>query len=118
MKMDARKKSVNKMVHINVSLQKLQIIIHLKTMEYTPVVYWLTLLHNFIQILNLCSGQVQILLAAYQRFVMVKIFDSVPGLTSFIGQPFCKNSSLSSHPHILQHSITSAKTGYLYIECQ
>ena len=44
------------------------------------VVQWLSVLHNFIQ-RNLNSGsvQVQILLAACQRFAMVRISDNGPG---------------------------------------
>ena len=44
------------------------------------VVYWLSLLHNFIQLsLNSGSAQVQILLAACRRFAMVRISDNGPG---------------------------------------
>ena len=44
------------------------------------VVQWLSLLHNFIQLsLNSGSAQVQILLAACWRFVMVRISDNGPG---------------------------------------
>ena len=42
--------------------------------------WWLSLLHNFIQLsLNLGSAQVQILLAACRRFAMVMIADKGPG---------------------------------------
>ena len=44
------------------------------------VVQWLLLLHNFIQLsLNSGSAQVQTLLAACQRFAMVRISDNGPG---------------------------------------
>ena len=44
------------------------------------VVQWLSLQHNFSQqSLNSGSVQVQILLAAYRRFAMVRISDSGPG---------------------------------------
>ena len=44
------------------------------------MVYWLSLLHKFIQqSLNSDSGQVQTLLMACQRFVMVRISENGPG---------------------------------------
>ena len=43
------------------------------------ILYWLSLLHNFILgSLNSGSGQVQILLAACRRFAMVRISDNGP----------------------------------------
>ena len=47
---------------------------------WVSVVWWLSLLHNFIQqSLNSGSAQVQILLAACRRFEMVRISDNGPG---------------------------------------
>ena len=44
-----------------------------------PVVYLLSILHNFIQqSLNLDSEQVEILLAACRRFAMMRISDNGP----------------------------------------
>ena len=44
------------------------------------MVYWLSLLHNFIQqSLNSGSAQVQILLVVCQRFAVVRISNSGPG---------------------------------------
>ena len=47
-------------------------------MPCVAVVWWLSLLHNFIHhCLNSGSAQVQILLAVHQRFAMVRISDKV-----------------------------------------
>ena len=51
-----------------------------KTSGSGAVVEWLSLLHNFIQLsLNSGSAQFQTLLAACQRFTMVRISDNGPG---------------------------------------
>ena len=71
------------------------------------MVQWLLLIHNFIQqSLNSVSVEVQILLAAGQRFAMVRISDCGLArkldLTPFVGQPFRKNSSIYQPFQFLQ----------------
>ena len=67
------------------------------------IVGWcLSLHHSFIQqSLRSGFGQVQILLAACQKFAMVRICDIGPSwkqeLRSFVSKPFCKNSSSIQH---------------------
>ena len=68
------------------------------------MVYWLSLLHNFIQqSLNSDYAQVQTMFAAFWRFVMVRIFDNGPGWKQDVNA-FCR-STIPQKQFIVIHLI-------------
>ena len=87
--------------------------------QYGVVVYWLSLLHNFIrQFLDLGSKKVRILLAKCRKFAMVKISGNSAGrkkdLKPFVGQSFDKNNSSSSLSHLIKRSKDPPLLGTTY----